>query len=112
MITDLTGVQGEITLFWAVLLGQQAVWSLAAAVCFVRSVRCWYSSVVCIALLSSLSLRWLLLCCLALCLNGSNLVGYTRARLGTGEALTTRLTAWLVTNILRRPRNAPTQQSI
>ena len=89
MITDVTAVQGEITLFWAVLLGQQAVWSLAAAVCFIRSVRC--GTAVLSLLLSSLSLRWLLLCCLALCLNGSNLVGYTRARLGTGEALTTRL---------------------
>ena len=55
-----------------------------------------------IPVMSSLSLKWLLLCCLALSLNGSNLLGYTRAKLGTGEKITKRMTQWLLKTVLRR----------
>ena len=49
-----------------------------------------------------MSLQWLILCSLALSLNGSNLLGYTRARLGTSEAVSRGVTRWLVRNVLRR----------
>ena len=50
----------------------------------------------------SLSLKWLILCCLALSLNGSNLVGYSRARLGTRESVTRQFSQWFLTSVLRR----------
>ena len=58
----------------------------------------------------SLSLKWLLLCCLAISLNGSNLLGYTRARLGTGEKITRRMTQWLVKTVLRRQSKQEPEQ--
>ena len=53
------------------------------------------------------SLQWLILCCLALSLNGSNLLGYTRARLGTSEAVTKRVTSWVMSTVLRRQTRDP-----
>ena len=50
----------------------------------------------------SLSLKWLILCCLALSLNGSNLVGYSRARLGTRESVARQFSQWFLTSVLRR----------
>ena len=52
-----------------------------------------------------ISLQWLILCSLAICLNGSNLLGYTRARLGTSEKMSKRATKWILRNILRRQEN-------
>ena len=53
-----------------------------------------------------MSLQWLILCCLALALNGSNLLGYTRARLGSSEDIGKRVTKWVLRNILRRQDQA------
>ena len=53
------------------------------------------------------SLQWLILCCLSLSLNGSNLLGYTRARLGTSEAVTKRVTSWVMSTVLRRRTRDP-----
>ena len=53
------------------------------------------------------SLQWLILCCLAISLNGSNLLGYTRARLGTSEAVTKRVTSWVMSTVLRRQTREP-----
>lgn len=85
--------RGETTYFWATLIGCQVVWTLLATVS-----------------VFSLSLKWLLLCCLALSLNGSNLLGYTRARLGTGEKITRRMTQWLVKTVLRRQTKQEPEQ--
>ena len=60
------------------------------------------SSVICTG--CSLSLKWLILCCLALSLNGSNLVGYSRARLGTRESVARQFSQWFLTTVLRRHR--------
>merc|ERR1719369_2497141 len=77
---------GEATYFWASLLGVEALWLLLATIC-----------------VFSLSLKWLLLCCMALSLNTANLLGYTRARMGQVN-VRERATKWIVTNVLRRPR--------
>ena len=61
-------------------------------------------------LFSRVSLQWLILCCLALTLNGSNLLGYTRARLGTSEAVTKRMTSWVMRTVLRRQTRDPETQ--
>jgi hypothetical protein len=50
----------------------------------------------------SLKLRWLLLCVLALCLNGANLVGYLRCRLGKVSPV--QLTADLMARLFQRTR--------
>ena len=50
----------------------------------------------------SLSLKWLILCCLALSLNGSNLAGYSRARLGTREGVSRQVSQWFLGTVLRR----------
>ena len=62
---------------------------------------------ICILYCARVSLQWLILCCLALSLNGSNLLGYTRARLGTSEAVTKRVTSWVMSTVLRRQTRDP-----
>merc|ERR1711872_1199361 len=74
--------QGESMYFWGTLIGCQVMWAFLATVS-----------------IFSLTLKWLLLCCLAMSLNGSNLLGYTRARLGSGEKITQRVSKWLLRNI-------------
>jgi hypothetical protein len=51
----------------------------------------------------SLKLRWLLLCVLALCLNGANLLGYLRCRLG--KTSPSHLASSLLAKILQRGRS-------
>ena len=63
-----------------------------------------------LVLFDRMSLQWLILCCLALSLTGSNLLGYTRARLGTSEAVTKRVTGWVMRTVLRRQNQDPETQ--
>ena len=69
-----------------------------------------YLDQMCYLQLARVSLQWLILCCLALSLNGSNLLGYTRARLGTSEAVTKRVTSWVMRTVLRRQTRDPATQ--
>ena len=91
--------QGESTFFWTLIIAQQAVWSILAIIALFRYEA---SLLLIITTLLRLHLTWMTLCVLALSLNGSNLLGYTRARLGTSEKMARRATNWILKNILRR----------
>ena len=47
----------------------------------------------------------MILCCLALSLNGSNLLGYSRARLGSRESVGRQLSQWFLSSVLRRDQS-------
>merc|ERR1712080_771171 len=85
---------GESNLFWASLIASQAFWVLFA-----------------FSALFSLKLKWLTLCALAVSLNGANVLGYVRCRMGKVN-IREAVTGWAAKVILRRkPEQEQNQQN-
>jgi len=75
---------GEANLFWVSLITCQLFWLLFA-----------------ISAMVSFNLKWVLLCALSLVLNGANLLGYIKCRMGK-VTVREKMAAWATRVILRK----------